>query len=63
MTNEYTVCRGETQTDLKKVVNQEIKNGWEPLGGVAVSILWGPPGPEAIQQAVFFQAMVKTTRL
>jgi hypothetical protein len=32
--NEYKVCFGGTLHELHEVVNQAIKLGWFPLGGV-----------------------------
>lgn len=63
MTVEYTICKGENQADLKKAVNQEIKNGWQPLGGVAVTSQCVQPRGQSDQGPVFFQAMIKTTQM
>jgi len=33
---QYTVIERDDLTDLVRVVNQDIQDGWQPLGGVAV---------------------------
>jgi len=38
MITEYGVCYGNSASILEENVNKSIKNGWQPFGGVAVSI-------------------------
>jgi hypothetical protein len=33
---EYDVIRADSDTGLVRIVNELIKDGWEPLGGIAV---------------------------
>ena len=46
---EYTIVRSDSSFDLSKTVNEYIRRGWKPQGGVAVDIAFGS----------FYQAMVK----
>jgi len=38
MITEYFVCYGSSTAKLQESVNEAIKNGWQPLGGVAVFV-------------------------
>jgi hypothetical protein len=54
---EYTIVTATSLNELTKLINAEIKNGWQPLGGVSIM-------PIAITKAGgtqhgFFQPMVK----
>ena len=63
MTNytQYTVIERDDLTDLVRVVNQDIKDGWQPLGGVAVyEASYGPKGwKDGYQKTFYSQAVVK----
>jgi hypothetical protein len=48
---EYIVINGDSLDDVTRIVNAHIQTGWEPMGGVAVSIWNGIPA--------YFQAMIK----
>jgi len=38
--NEYKVIQGYNGIDLfQTMINNEIKNGWQPLGGITISSL------------------------
>ena len=60
MITEYFVCYGGSAPDLQKNVNAAIKNGWQPLGGLAV----GPPKWECqiLVNLPFFQAVVRVNQ-
>ena len=52
---EYRVINDSKMTDLVKEVNNAIKEGWKPQGGVSVT-----KGLAPIRQAfIWAQAMVK----
>ncbi len=58
MITEYYVCYGTTTAELIEAVNAAIQNGWQPLGGIAMSTRWsdnlghGVPRGELLVQAV-----------
>ena len=49
-TTQYTIVRESDVHDLIDKVNAKIAEGWQPLGGVSVTLV---PG------SIFAQAMVK----
>jgi hypothetical protein len=65
MITEYFVCSGPDIEKLHEAVNQSIRNGWQPLGGVAVSINIASAsdkyGPTPIVTGLFCQAVIKET--
>lgn len=65
MITEYFVCNGPDIGKLHEAVNQAIKNGWQPFGGVAMSVIHqtvtDKHGPQEVAVALFCQAVVKTT--
>lgn len=53
---EYKVLVHSDQTELMQLVNDAIKDGWQPQGGVSVPLFINTLG----QETVFFaQAVVK----
>jgi hypothetical protein len=53
---EYKVLVHSDQTELIQLVNDAIKDGWQPQGGVSVPLFINSLG----QETVFFaQAMIK----
>jgi hypothetical protein len=50
---EYTLARGITSDSLIDKVNELIKQGWKPQGGIAMC------GEEVY--TVYYQAMIKET--
>jgi hypothetical protein len=38
MITEYFVCHESSPKELQDAVNKAIQNGWQPFGGVAVSM-------------------------
>jgi hypothetical protein len=58
MITEYFVCSGSDTAKLHDAVNQAIKNGWQPFGGVAVIMMREPNDPYAVA-SLFCQAVVK----
>lgn len=51
---EYTVVEEHNRDDLIKKVTELIKQGWKPLGGVAVSTL-----APVLGYHLFCQALIK----
>lgn len=37
MTTEYTIVIGISPTELVTKVNEHIKQGWQPIGGVCIA--------------------------
>jgi len=58
MITEYAVLWGRSGEYLAEAVNDAIKKGWQPLGGVAGSTLWlrgearNIPEEEMLHQAI-----------
>ncbi len=67
MITQYFVCYGSSAAELQANVNASIVRGWQPFGGVAVSIAvkWvggeGYREVEADRRELFSQAVVKMT--
>jgi len=68
MITKYFVCYGPNTEELREAVNSAIKNGWQPLGGVAVAVTkWqcfevGQYHTEVEEEREFlYQAVVKMT--
>jgi hypothetical protein len=40
MKMEYVLIESEYASQLEKLVNANIKEGWQPLGGVAISTVF-----------------------
>jgi hypothetical protein len=64
MITEYYICWGSSAEQLQKNVNVAIERGWQPLGGVAVSIdvAWQSGEYRTVEQdrrELFSQAVVK----
>ena len=51
---EYTVVKEHNREELIKKVSELIKQGWKPLGGIAVSTV-----APILENYIFCQAMVK----
>ena len=51
---EYTVIQENNCEDLIRKVTELIKQGWQPLGGIAVSTL-----APVLGKHIFCQAMIK----
>lgn len=49
--DDYRVVEARNPTSLKEEVQRFIKNGWKPIGGVAVCELYG--------KSQYLQALVK----
>ena len=60
MVTEYFVCYGSSTSELKTNVDKAIKNGWQPLGGVAVSIRFFSDGNHIPEHTLLYQAVVKS---
>lgn len=54
---DYNVEWAESLNDLNVKVVSQIKAGWQPIGGVSVSINYNTQGERTSH--VFFQAMIK----
>lgn len=54
---EYKLVRASSSTDLEKNVNNALKDGWKPQGGVAITAV--PLENKNKSQAILIQAMVK----
>ena len=39
MINEYSLVKSESVFDLAAMVNEQIKYGWQPFGGVSASLV------------------------
>lgn len=62
MITEYFVCWAFGASELQKAVNEAIKNGWQPLGGVAVSAKWlSGEYRTMITEVALYQAVVRVT--
>src|SRR6266852_4645054 len=67
MITQYFICYGNSAAELQANVNASIVRGWQPFGGVAVSIAvkWvggeGYRDVEADRRELFSQAVVKMT--
>ncbi len=63
MYTEYIVASNTVYAELVKRVVDDMKNGWQPLGGVAVAYGKfddeGEPNEEGILQLLYSQAMGK----
>jgi hypothetical protein len=53
MITEYFVCSGKSTQHLQDTVNQGIRDGWQPLGGVGVNV--------TREYWVLYQAVVRIT--
>jgi hypothetical protein len=49
---DYQIVSGLTKNKLEELVRQQIKDGWEPIGGVAIAA-------EVGDFCEFWQAMIK----
>jgi hypothetical protein len=49
---DYQIVSGLTKNELEELVQQQIKDGWQPIGGVAIAA-------EVGDVSEFWQAMVK----
>lgn len=58
MVTEYFVLWADSTETLQNNVNEAIKNGWQPLGGVAVSVRWLSGGYRpVVEYGRYFQAV------
>lgn len=60
MVTEYWVCTGMDARQLQENVNEAIKNGWQPLGGIAVSVGWGGELPGGALPQLLCQAVTRS---
>jgi hypothetical protein len=60
MITDYLVCNGSDSESLRKSVNEAIREGWQPHGGVAVSVTWDRLHTAANWE--LFQAVVKVAK-
>ena len=56
---EYTVIQAWVVEKLVEQVNEHIKQGWQPCGGIAVAYDATDIGGQSVSQAIFCQAMVR----
>ena len=56
MATEYTILIANSPSELVKFVNEHIKQGWQPIGGVQVT---SAPPVNGQAQTVSLQSMVK----
>ena len=56
---EYTIVGGISTEELISFVNEKIKEGWHPIGGV--SVILGEPvqHPNMVQNSISQQAMIR----
>ena len=57
MPSEYTIRSGDDTLELVQAVNEAIKDGWIPQGGM-VAVRW-VQSKHATEYWQFYQAMVK----
>lgn len=56
MITEYTVATGRTHADLESRVNDLIKRGWQPIGGICLDVeYYSISSP----RTTFLQSMMK----
>lgn len=58
MITEYKIAAADSEQKLVDDINSLIREGWQPLGGIAVAI--SRPSQLAPIKVVAFQAMVRT---
>lgn len=56
--SEYTVHDHTNLVDLTRLVNNSIKRGWQPLGGLSAAA-WFEPGGDGGRKTHYAQAMVR----
>jgi hypothetical protein len=62
MVTKYFVCYGNSPGALQENVNKAIENGWQPIGGVAVSLKWlSGEARNVIEESMLSQAVVWVT--
>jgi hypothetical protein len=61
MITEYLVCSNANIPKLQELVNQAIKNGWQPFGGVAMTLSMSSVNDKPVATTYFCQAVVKVT--
>lgn len=54
--NNFTIFSADSHFELIAIIQREMKNGWEPIGGVAV--LFGGENYQG-KDVRFFHSMVK----
>jgi IS1 family transposase len=60
MITEYFICRADSPAQLQDAINEGIKNGWQPIGGVAASVKWlSGEYRTVIEHEVLYQALVR----
>jgi hypothetical protein len=57
---EYHLVSAETIEDLETIVNEQIDDGWEPLGGLALHHFWhlGEDDVKAFHE-FYLQALIR----
>jgi len=61
MITEYLICNSSNIPKLQESVNQAIKNGWQPFGGVTMTLSMTSVNDKPIATTYFCQAVVKVT--
>lgn len=62
---EYRIIRNDSLTELSEKVNSLIKEGWEPLGGVSITVIYNSNKlkffhiSDQYQLYKFYQTMIK----
>jgi hypothetical protein len=56
---EYKILADTDIEDLENAVAKQIKNGWQPFGGVSMSFRWDNKGENDYGFFRYAQAMVK----
>ena len=51
---EYKLLKATTAQGLVNIIAEDLKNGWQPWGGVAID-----SRPTIWQESIFYQAMVR----
>lgn len=55
--SDYTILEGYNASELSSRVNNLLRRGWEPVGGVALAV--GHEGVEEPSFDIWAQAMIK----
>ena len=56
---EYTLVVKKTPSELKERVNEMIRDGWEPLGGISVTQMDIGSNLGSVMEKLFAQAVIK----
>ena len=58
MISDYTVLRDEEPQELERQVKMLISQGWEPLGGVSLAMMYEPGTDYGTYVYYYAQAMI-----